>query len=249
MQPLISVIIPNFNHPHLITISTGTLATQEGVPFEVVVVDNGSQPETIAVLYKLKEEGKIDRLVLLEKNTFFSGANNAGFRASNPESEYILLMNSDVAIRRPGLLSKMVEWMNGVPEYKPDIWADHPTIPRNERRDIVSVGWSWDANLKGNARPEGFFCMIRRSAWVDMSMDMPHHNGFEEAIAKSIRAGAKAGVLSQYGNWMIHRECGSGKQSVPNSRAPEMAKWFAGLEVETLDFSLGDQEHSSYLIW
>lgn len=250
MNPVVSIIIPNYNHPEIISVAVNSFTKMEGVPYEVVVVDNGSTPETVAVLQQLKAEGKITTLVLESVNRFFSGANNAGVAHANPASEYILLQNSDVAIRRGDFLVKLLQWMNGVPEYKPDLWGSAPTVPTPGPRDIVSVGWSWDANVPGLARPEGFCCMIRRSVWQDMSEDFPFHYGFEEAIAKMIRAGATAGVLSQYSNYLVHREGGSGKsKDIVNKRQPDMKAWFEGLSISTLDFSLGPNEHSTYLAW
>lgn len=34
-----------------------------------------------------------------------------------------------------------------------------------------------------------------------------------------------------------------------NKRKPDIASWFSGLRVETLDFYFGPDEHDSYLSW
>lgn len=249
--PLVSIVILNYNHPEIIDICLRTLPITDEIPYEVVVVDNGSEPETVEALKQHKEEGRINKLVLEPVNHFFSEGNNIGVRHTNSFSKYILLLNSDVAFRRPDWLKKQVGWMEGTTKSWPTVWGVlSPTYPEPGTRDIVSIGWSHDANIDGNARPEGWCCMIRRSWWRDLSPDLPFHGGFEEAIAQSIREGARAGVLCMYGEYLVHREGGSGKANViQNRREPDFAAWFSGLKIETLDFRLGENEHDTYMEW
>lgn len=84
-----------------------------------------------------------------------------------------------------------------------------------------------------------------------MSPDFPWYYGFEEMVTKSARAGNKVGVLSQYGSYLVHREQGSssGPAEVPTVRQPDLAGWFSDVHIESLDFTLGEFEHDSYLSW
>lgn len=250
--PLVSIVILNFNHPEIIDICLHTLAITEDVDYEVVVVDNGStHPDSLPQLRQWKEEGLIDTLVENPVNGMFSGGNNVGVRNSNPASEFILLLNSDVAFLRPDWLKQLVGWMNGTTKYWPSVWGLAPTTPSPGPRDIVSAGWSHDANIEGNVRPEGWCCLIRRTVFSELSEDFPHHFGFEEMIANAIRGGAKCGVLFNYAPYMVHREQGSGATpgGVNNTRQPDMTAWFSGLKVESLDFTLGPNEHDTYMCW
>lgn len=261
--PLVSIIILNYFHPEVVNICLRSIEITEGIPYEVVVVDNGSSPDVVEALVQHRNEGRITTLVPEPVNHMFAEGNNIGVRNSHPDSKYLLLLNSDVAFLRPDWLTKLVAWMEGTIEYTPSIWGLHPAQPHAGPRDIVSAGFSYDPNvLPGRMRPEGFCCMIRRSVWRDISTDFPWHYGLEEAIALSIRDGAKCGVLSQYPTYFVHREGGSApgtwtcetqfeKAPVPiiNLRTPDLPAWFDGLEIETLDFSLGDHEHDSYLAW
>lgn len=250
----VSIVILNYNNPQIIDICLDSL-TKTDYPdgYEVIVVDNGSQPDLSAHLKQKQAQGLIDTLVLEPVNHMFSGGNNIGVAHSNPESEYILLLNSDVAIMRPDWLTKQVGWMEGTTQYEPSVWGTHPTKVRGGPFDIVSIGWSHDASVEpSHCRPEGWCCMIRRSVWTDISEDFPWHYGMEEMLANAVRNGARCGVLSQYGHYVIHREGASGKKHmthVVNTRVPDMAGWFAGLNIETLDFTLGPHEHSSYMVW
>lgn len=262
MTPTVSIVILNYFHPEIIDVCLRSLQITDYDSFEVIVVDNGSDEATIAELEKHKAEGRIDTLVLAGVNHMFSEGNNIGFRNSDPGSKYILLLNSDVGVIRPDWLTKQVAWMEGTIETKPSIWGLRPTVVEPGPRDIISFGFAWDTNvLPSMMRPEGFCCLIRRSVWVDLSPDIPWHGGFEEAMAIAIRNGAKCGVLSQYPPYLVHREGGSapgtwtcGPVEAPptnytNIRQPDIATWFAGLNIETLDFTLGPNEHLSYLLW
>jgi glycosyltransferase involved in cell wall biosynthesis len=250
--PRVSIIILNYNSPEIIDVCLRTLPITTGVDYEVVVVDNGSEPNVVDELRSHQAAGRITTLVCEPENHFFSEGNNIGVRHSNSASEYILLLNSDVGFLREDWLIKQIAWMEGTVTYKPSIWGAHPTRPSVGPRDIVSIGWSHDASVEpSHARPEGWCCMIRRSLWRDMSPDLPWHGGFEEMIGSVIRDGAKCGVLSQYAKYLIHREGGSGQSMIGpvNRRQPNMATFFGGLDIETLDFTLGPTEHDSYLSW
>lgn len=252
MAPQVSIVILNYYHPEVIEKCLKTLMITEGVDYEVVVVDNGSDDATVQALRGFKEEGLIDTLVEEKTNNYFSEGNNIGKRHASPDSEFILLLNSDVAFLRGDWLEKVLLWMEGSASFWPAVWDFKPTQPRCERKDIISVGWSHDANVvPGHARPEGWCLLIRRTVWQDMSQDFPWLYGLDEMIGKVIRAGAKVGVLFNYAPYLVHREGGSGKTHVPalNKREPDIAAWLSGLDIETLDFTLGPDEHDSYLCW
>lgn len=251
-DPRVSIVILNYNHPETINICLRSLTLTEGIDYEVVVVDNGSRPEVVEELRQHQAEGRIDTLVAEPVNHMFSEGNNVGMRNSNPNSEYILLLNSDIGILKSDWLKKIVQWADGTIEYWPSIWGLKPNKPSPGPKDIVSAGFSHDASvLPSNVRPEGFCCLISRSVWVDLSPDLPWHGGFEEAVATAVRNGATCGVLSQYPPYFVHREGASGTEKIQpvNKREPDIAGWFRGLNIETLDFHFGPDEHSSYLSW
>lgn len=252
----VSIVILNYFHPEIIDVCLHTLDITEGVDYEVIVVDNGSTEEGHAQLVQFRDEGLITKLVKPEKNLLFSAGNNLGVSHADPESEYILLLNSDIGFIRPDWLKKQIAWMEGTIQYQPSVWNLHPTIPKGGMLDIVSIGWSHDATvLPGNARPEGWCLMIRKCLWRDMSEDFPWLYGMDEMLTNIIRdTGARCGVLSQYSPYLTHAEGSSGREHVaaaigPEKRPSNIAGWYNGLEIETLDFTLGSNEHQSYLSW
>lgn len=245
----VSIVIVNYKHPHIIEVCLRTLQITEG-DYEVIVVDNGSGPETVAKLEEFKANGWIDKLVLSPTNGFFAGGNNLGVANADPDSDVILLLNSDVGFLKPEWMQKALSWLEGTMVATPTIWTFYPTVPAPGPFDILSVGWSHDATIDGNARPEGWCCFIRREHWTDISTDFPHHYGFEEMVANAVRNGARCGVLFNYAPYLIHAEQGSGKaNTIVNKRQPDMPGWFRGIKIETLDFTLGPHEHQSYMNW
>lgn len=251
-MPRVSIVILSYFKPHIIEKCLRTLAITEGIEYEVVVVDNGSDDATLEALRGFKEEGLIDTLVENPVNSMFSGGNNIGVAHTDPSSEFILLLNSDVAFLRPEWLVKVMGWMEGTATWTSAVWDFKPSQPRPGPRDVVSVGWSHDINVQpGMARPEGWCLLIRRSHWQDMSTDFPWYYGFEEMMGNVIKAGARCGVLFNYAPYLVHREGGSGKakEEVVNLRTPDMPGWLGGLDIETIDFDLGPDEHDSYLCW
>ena len=54
--PRLSVVMPNFNHGHLITDALSAIARQTMLPFEVVVIDDGSTDDSMARLQSLAAE-------------------------------------------------------------------------------------------------------------------------------------------------------------------------------------------------
>lgn len=246
-----SIVILSYYHPEIIEICLRTLQITEG-DYEVIVVDNGSDSETIIKLKGFEQEGLIDKLVSSATNLMFSAGNNLGVSWADPESEYILLLNSDVAFMRPDWLQKQIAWMEGTMVPEETVWNLHPTINRPGKRDVVSIGWSHDPSVvPANARPEGWCCMYRKSVWQDMSEDFPWYYGFEEQIGKIGHAGGRIGVLWNYSTYLTHAEQGSGtaKEPILNKRTPDIGTWMSGCDIETLDFTLGPNEHQSYLKW
>lgn len=90
MKPLISIIIPCFNDAQYIEQSVKSALNQTYPYIEVIVVDDGSNAETKAVLKKL--EPSITKLIVQE-NKGQSTARNVGIKEA--KGDYILVLDSD----------------------------------------------------------------------------------------------------------------------------------------------------------
>jgi GT2 family glycosyltransferase len=87
----VSAIIPTWNRAALVEYILGNLAEQTRPPDEVIVVDNGSKDQTLAVAQRMGAE-----VVAFPENRGFAAAVNAGIERSN--AEWILILNNDVRL-------------------------------------------------------------------------------------------------------------------------------------------------------
>jgi GT2 family glycosyltransferase len=93
-EPLVSVIIVNHNRAALLRACLESLLRPQGVPFEVVVVDNGSTDGSRGVVEAFASTAPFPvRLLRNAENLGFCAANNQGIRASG--APFVALLNND----------------------------------------------------------------------------------------------------------------------------------------------------------
>jgi len=90
-QPLLSVIIPNWNGKRFLAECIDSLKGQTFQNFETILVDNGSIDDSVE--FAAKCYGDFIRIIRNDKNLGFAGGNNVGIQAS--KGEYIVLLNND----------------------------------------------------------------------------------------------------------------------------------------------------------
>ncbi len=89
-QPLISVIIPNWNGAQHLPDCLDSLRRQSYPRFEIIVVDNGSTDASLTLLARDYPQA---RLIALGENRGFAPACNLGLRAAR--GEILVLLNND----------------------------------------------------------------------------------------------------------------------------------------------------------
>lgn len=105
MQPMVSVIMPSYNHSAFISRALESVFKQRYPNYEVVVVDDGSTDATIGIL-----AGYRYRIQLLEgKRVGPGGCRNKGIKAS--VGEYIAFLDSD-DLWLPDKVQKQVDFLN-----------------------------------------------------------------------------------------------------------------------------------------
>ncbi len=102
-HPKVCIAIVTFNSARYIGRCLEAVFQQEGVPIEVVVVDNNSTDETREILKEFK--GRI-RKILSDRNLGFAEAQNRAIRATR--AEWVLTLNPDVLLL-PGFVRMLVE--------------------------------------------------------------------------------------------------------------------------------------------
>jgi len=101
---LASVIIVNYNGCRFLsTCLSAALSQQLTGPFEVLLVDNGSQDDSVSLV---RRQFPAVRVILAGRNLGFAGGNNLGMAAAT--GRYLVLLNNDTRVR-PGWLEALVQ--------------------------------------------------------------------------------------------------------------------------------------------
>jgi hypothetical protein len=109
VRPRVSVVIPNWNGEAHLPRCLASLRRQSFQDFELILVDNGSVDDSLAVVRAMVPEA---RLLRFPDNRGFSVAVNAGIAAA--QGAEIALLNSDVELD-PGWLEVMVDTLDRYP--------------------------------------------------------------------------------------------------------------------------------------
>lgn len=114
MQPLISIIIPVYNHADALLQSLETVAKQTYKPFEVVIVDDGSVDRIKNYELRIQEILKdISFQIRRQENAGAPAARNKGFELS--KGQYVIFWDADV-IAQPEMIEKMYKALQEHPE-------------------------------------------------------------------------------------------------------------------------------------
>ena len=97
---LVSILMLTHNAPHYVDISIRSVAEKTAdVDYELVVVDNASEETTQTLVTGLNQQGLVQKLRLMDRNTLFAEGNNIAAREADPAATHFLLLNSDIEIK------------------------------------------------------------------------------------------------------------------------------------------------------
>lgn len=108
-QPLVSILIVNFNTAALLRDCLDSLRKVTYPRVQIVVVDNASSDDSVPSVRKYPEV----KLVCSDRNRGFAGGNNLGLAAC--EGPFVLLLNSDTIVT-PDFLQPLVEYLQQHPQ-------------------------------------------------------------------------------------------------------------------------------------
>ncbi|RQV97374.1 glycosyltransferase, partial [bacterium] len=111
--PLTSIIILTFNQLPYTQKCLDSIRKFTTIPYELIIVDNGSTDGTIRYLKKYSEKYTNVRLILNEVNQGFAAGNNQGIEQA--QGKYILFLNNDTVVTK-GWLSRMIAHLERYPE-------------------------------------------------------------------------------------------------------------------------------------
>jgi glycosyltransferase involved in cell wall biosynthesis len=187
-----------------------------GVPYEMLVVDNDSGLPTKLFWIAQRLLGRINRLALLDRNTFFAEGNNIGVAMAPPETTHLLLLNTDCEVVDPDWLRRML------------------AVHREGATGLRYVtGGPWP-------RADGFCLLVDRACWGD-GLDETYQwwwsiTGLE---ARLLREGRSVQAVEEYKDVVFHHGHGSGdafKGARSGDTDPDMIRgWFEGREVTVVE--------------
>ncbi len=106
-QPLVSVVIPNKDHPEMLARCVDSLAKSSYANYELLVVENGStRPETFAYYRELQKQPHA-RVLEWGKPFNYAAVNN--FAATRAKGELLLFLNNDIEAINPDWLEALVK--------------------------------------------------------------------------------------------------------------------------------------------
>lgn len=114
--PLISIVVLSLNRlAYLRNTLDAVRNTVGGERYELIVVDNGSDDGSAAFLEDEHRRGRISKVVRFRANRGISAGYNYGFAVADERSEYVMKLDSDIAVLSPGWLAEVVAFLSGNP--------------------------------------------------------------------------------------------------------------------------------------
>ncbi len=107
-MPDITVSIVNWNTAHELQECLDSIISQQGIDFDITVVDNASSDNSVDML-TTTYFGKLT-LIANSANIGFGKAHNQALRQSN--SRYFMIINPDSKFTDPNTLSRIIEYMD-----------------------------------------------------------------------------------------------------------------------------------------
>lgn len=112
-RPLVSIVVPSYNHARYITICIESIVNQDYDNYELIVIDDGSKDESPIILTELQQ--KYNFQLLLNKNQGLARTLNQGFRDIAKGKYFTFCASDDYWL--PAKLCKQVEFMEKNPQY------------------------------------------------------------------------------------------------------------------------------------
>lgn len=129
-EPFFSIVIPTYNREKLIIETIETVFNQTYKNFEIIVVDNASTDNSVAILSELEKLGKI-RLIANKENIERARARNVGFKAA--QGDYLTLLDSD-DFMYPEALENAKDFINNNKES--DFFHQYYELVNNEKEPL-----------------------------------------------------------------------------------------------------------------
>ncbi len=202
----VTVVIPNYNGMKYLKICLDALRRQTLKEFRILIVDNGSEDESVSFIRTEYPEAD---LICLPENTGFCGAVNTGIR--NTKTPYVVLLNNDTE-PFPDFLKELLK---GIRKRKHAFSAGGKLIQYHDQTKIddagnlyCALGWAFargkDQSVTRFEKPERVFSSCAGAAIY--RMDVLKKIGFFDeahfAYLEDLDLGYRARIFG-YENWYL----------------------------------------------
>lgn len=236
----VTVVIPNYNGRKYLKICLDALRRQTLKEFRILLVDNGSQDDSISFV---REQYPEVELICLPENTGFCGAVNRGIQ--NTKTPYVLLLNNDTEV----FPTFAEELLKGIKKHKKAFSAAGKLIQYHDKARIddagnyyCALGWAYargkDKPVERYENPEKIFSACAGAAIYRMDV-IKQIGSFDEAhfaYLEDMDLGYRARIFG-YENWYI-----------PSAKVYHVGSGTTGSRYNT--FKTGySARNNIYLIW
>jgi GT2 family glycosyltransferase len=194
---LVSIIIVSYHNLGYLRLCLESIRERTIYPnYEIVVVDNASDPEVVEYLEREAEGDPRLRLIANEQNVGFAAANNQGIEVAT-SAEYVVLLNNDTIVTTGWLCGLLRHFVD------PDVGMVGPVTNSIGNEAKIDVPYSTPAEIEEfayehTARHDGrrfdiavlaMFCVAIRKSLVDRigKLDERFHIGMFEDDDYSLR--------------------------------------------------------------
>lgn len=204
------IIIPVWNQLGVTKACIDSIVKHTDYPYRLIIIDNGSDPETREYLDGLKGEKYLGLLLIHnEKNLGFVKAVNQGLRIS--DAQYICIMNNDT-IATDGWLEEMIEVMSSDPRIgilNPSSNTSNQSPDRGEPIDDYASGLKrFKLQVQELSVCRGFCMLMRREVLEKVGLfDESFNIGYFEETDYCKRARREGYMLSRAkASYVYHNE-------------------------------------------
>ncbi|NLB35040.1 MAG: glycosyltransferase family 2 protein, partial [Elusimicrobia bacterium] len=154
---LTSIIMLTFNQLHMTKDTLESLEEHTKVPYELIIVDNGSEDGTVDFLKKYSADKDWVSCIYNPENLAFAKGNNQGMKIA--KGDYFLLLNSDVILTE-GWLRKLIRCL----ESSEHIGAVGPCTNVASGPQMVNPGYD---SLDGLPNYAAAFSLKHAGRWIN----------------------------------------------------------------------------------
>jgi glycosyltransferase involved in cell wall biosynthesis len=221
---LVSVVIPAFNAGATIDETLRSVRSQSHEPLEIIVVDDGSTDDTLAVAERHADQDPRIK-IMRQGNAGVAAARNVGWQAAR--AEFIAFIDAD-DLWAPSKIERQLQVMIDGGErtglvYSWYAWIDAKSRVNVKSDPVYHAGEVLDYLFEGNFIGNGSSAMVRREALVAA-------NGFESGLRASGAQGCEdllfyCRVAEAY-HFAVVPEYEIGYRYLPNNMSSDMTRMF-----------------------